>query len=110
MPSPDMPASAGRGIKTTLYVYELTNINQVSREGVSAFYRKISTRLVKEIITDEKGYFKTKLKPGFYSLFVKKGDLYYANIYDDKNNIYPIEVKKRDWTEVDFRADYDAVY
>lgn len=110
MPSPDIPASSGRGIQTTLYIYELTNINQTGRDGVSAFYKTINTKLIKEIHTDEKGAFKVKLKPGFYSLFVKKGDLYYANIYDDKNNIYPVEVKKGGWSDIDFRADYDAVY
>jgi len=110
MPSPDRPASTGKAVKTTLYVYPLTNVSQVSREGVSSFYKTISTTPVKEIETDENGYFKTKLKPGFYSLFVKKGDLFYANIYDDKNNIYPIEVRKGNWADVDFRADYDAAY
>lgn len=108
MPSPDRPPSKGLGIKTTLYVYELTNTSQTTQAG--AFYKTISTQLVKEIMTDEKGYFKTKLKPGWYSLFVKKGELLYSNIFDDKNNIHPIEVKKGEWTEEDFKADYDAVY
>ena len=108
MPSPDASTAKPAGMKTTLYVFELTNINQVSQAG--AFYRSISTKLVKEIITDENGYFKAKLKPGMYSLFVKKGELYYSNIFDEKNNIHPIKVKKGEWTEEDFRADYDAVY
>lgn len=108
MPSPDEPRSKPSGIKTTLYVFELTNTSQVSQQG--SFYKNVSTKLVKEITTDDNGYFKAKLKPGRYSLFVKKGELFYSNIFDDKNNIHPIEVKKGEWTEEDFKADYDAVY
>jgi hypothetical protein len=108
MPSPDLPRSKPAGMKTTLYIYELTNASQVSQEG--AFYKSISTKLVKEIPTDDSGYFKVPLNPGWYSLFVKKGDLFYANIFDDKNNIHPVEVKKGEWKEENFKADYDAVY
>ena len=108
MPSPDVPRSEPPGMKTTLYVYELTNTSQVIAQG--AFYESVSTKLIKEVKTDDKGYFKVKLKPGIYSLFVKKGDLFYSNIFDDKNNIHPVEVKKGEWAELDFRADYDAVY
>lgn len=108
MPSPDAPRSKPAGMKTTLYVYELTNTSQATASG--SFYKTISTNLVKEVQTDDNGYFKTPLPPGMYSLFVKKGDLFYSNIFDDKNNIHPIEVKKGKWTEEDFKADYDAVY
>jgi hypothetical protein len=108
MPSPDAPRSKPAGMKTTLYVYALTNTSQVIQAG--SFYKTISTNLVKEIQTDENGNFKAALAPGMYSLFVKKGDLFYSNIFDDKNNIHPVEVKQGKWTEEDFKADYDAVY
>ena len=108
MPSPDVQRPEPPGMQTNLYVYELTNTSQVITQG--AFYESISTKLIKEIKTDDKGYFKTKLKPGVYSLFVKKGDLFYSNIFDEKNNIHPVVVTRGDWTEVSFKADYDAVY
>jgi hypothetical protein len=110
MPSPDRAANPPKGIKTTLYIYPLTNIKDIAREGVSAFYKSIPGEPLKEIETDEKGYFKVKLKPGTYSLFVKKEDLFYSSQFDDKNNIHPVEVTKGKWTEVDFKANYDAVY
>lgn len=110
MPSPDQVPTPPKGIKTTLYIYELINIKDVAREGVSAFYKKIPGEAVKEIETDEKGYFKAKLKPGIYSLFVKKGDLFYSSQFDEKNNIHPVEVRSGKMTEVDFKANYDAVY
>jgi len=108
MPSPDRPPSKPAGMKTTLYIYELTNASQVSKEG--AFYKTIFTKLVEEVKTDENGYFKTKLKPGRYSLFIKKGELFYSSIFDDKNNIHPVEIKKGEWTEETFQANYGAVY
>src|SRR3954471_17085912 len=66
MPSPDEPRPGPQGIKTILYVYELTNMSQVSRDGVSAFYKSISTKLVKTVDTNDDGSFKVKLKPGKY--------------------------------------------
>ena len=83
---------------------------RLAGEGSSAFFKSISTGLVKQVETDENGYFKIKLKPGLYSLFVKKGDLFYSSQFDEKNNIHPVEVKKGKTTEVDFRANYDALY
>ncbi len=108
MPSPDASRSKPAGMKTTLYVYELTNASQATQEG--AYYKSISTKLVKEIASDDSGYFKAKLKPGWYSLFVKKGELFYSNIFDDKMNIHPVEIKNGEWKEEDFKVDYDAVY
>ena len=110
MPSPDQQPLPPKGVKTMLYIYSLTNINEVSREGNTAFYKSIATGLVKQVETDENGYFKTKLKPGLYSLFVKKGDLFYSSQFDEKNNIHPVEVRKGKTTEVVFRANYDALY
>ncbi|MEO8403936.1 MAG: hypothetical protein ABI480_05060 [Chitinophagaceae bacterium] len=110
MPSPDRPAAAPQGLKTTLYVYELTNMSQVGRDGVSAFYKSISTKLVKTVETNDDGSFKVKLKPGKYSLFVKKGDLFFSNIFDGENNIYPVEVEKGKMTEEEFKVNYGAAY
>jgi len=108
MPSPDLPPSKPKGMETTLYIYELTNTSQVIKEG--DFYRTISTSLVEQIESNEDGSFKIKIKPGIYSLFVKKGDLFYSNIFDDKNNIHPVEVKKGKWTIEDFKVDYGVIH
>ena len=71
MPSPDRIISQPAGIKTSLYIFELTNVSQVVSQG--AFYTSVSSKLIKEVKTNDEGYFKVKLKPGIYSLFVKKG-------------------------------------
>src|ERR1700754_1820846 len=38
MPSPDRPPGEPKGIKTTLYIYQLADLNHVNRVGQSAFY------------------------------------------------------------------------
>jgi hypothetical protein len=110
MPSPDKKPSQGRGIKTTLYIYQLTNLDQVDRMGQSTFYSKIRNKLVKKIETKENGSFKVKLSPGHYSLFLMKDTLFYANRFDDKNNIAPVEVVRNKMTKIDLKMDYSATY
>jgi hypothetical protein len=110
MPSPDRPPSAGKGIKTTLYIYPLTNLSQVERLEHSTFYSRINTTLVKKIETKDNGYFKVRLSPGQYSLFLMKDTLFYANRFDDKNNIAPVAVVANKTTKIEVKMDYDAVY
>lgn len=110
MPSPDIPPSQGKGIKTILYIYQLTNISQVNRVGQSAFYSQVNTKLVKKIQTKENGYFKVKLSPGQYSVFLMKDTVFYANRFDDKNNIAPVEVSRNKMTKIEVKMDYSAVY
>lgn len=110
MPSPGEPKPAPRGIKTTLYIYELTNMSQVVRTETSAFYSTIASKPVKQVETGEDGSFKVKLPPGRYSLFVKKGELFYSNIFDGENNIHPVTVVKGEYAKDEFRVDYNAVY
>ena len=110
MPSPDAKPTPPKGIKTDLYFYQLTNINQVERQGQSAFYYSIKTKLIAKIETDTNGYFKIDLDPGRYSVFAKKDKLFYANWFDKDNNIAPAEVLPGKISQVEFRIDYDAVY
>ena len=108
MPSPDLPLSKPKGMKATVAIFELTNTNQVKIAG--KFYETPTTKLVELIQTDEEGAYKLKLKPGKYSLFVKIDGLYYSNVFDDKLNIHPVEVKKGKWSTDNFTVSYNAVY
>ena len=110
MPSPDRKPTAPKGIKTTLYIYPLTNLDQTDREGQSSFYTDIKTKLVKKVLTDTNGYFKVKLPVGYYSLFTKKDTMFYANTFDGKNNIAPVQVFPQKLTKVELKIDYDAYY
>jgi hypothetical protein len=112
MPDPHHPAGPPAGVRSTVYIFELTNIGQVIRQGSSPYYSSIGTRFVQQAETDEKGHFRAGLPPGTYSLFTKKGDLYYASRMDDKNNIAPVEVIPGKMTPVECRveSDHKAVY
>jgi hypothetical protein len=112
MPDPHHPTGPPAGVRSTVYIFELTNIGQVIRQGSSPYYSSIGTRFVKRAETDEKGHFRAGLAPGTYSLFTKKGELYYATRMDDKNNIAPVEVLPGKITPVECRveSDHKAVY
>ena len=98
-PAPDTPATAsslpkpkGTGVALTVCVFELTNDSQVVRQGTSPYCQAVHTRLIRQTNTDDKGNFSILLPPGTYSVFTKKGDLFYATRRDEKNNIAPVEV------------------
>ncbi|MDX5419785.1 MAG: carboxypeptidase regulatory-like domain-containing protein [Hymenobacteraceae bacterium] len=110
MPSPDAPPSSGRrGVERTVYIYELTNSSQTtSKDGV--FHTAIKTKLITQVKTDANGNFAVNLKPGRYSLFTKEEDGLFANLFDGKMNIFPVEVKEGEVTEVEFLVNYNAFY
>ncbi len=110
MPSPDTKLSPPKGIKAVLYIYELTSLSQVIKEGETAFYSTIRTHLVQTVTSNESGYFSVSLPPGEYSLFTKKDALYYANNFDGDGHIAPVKVHSGKITQVNINIDYDAVY
>ena len=110
MPSPDLKPKPPKGIKTTLYIFELTDLSQVTRQGQSSFYSSVRTKLIKKVETATDGRFRVQLPPGRYSLFTKKDELFYANWFDGNNNIAPAEVLPKKMTRVEVRIDHDAYY
>jgi hypothetical protein len=110
MPSPDVKLSPPKGIKAVLYIYELTSLDQVTREGESAFYTAVHTRLVQTVTSNDNGYFFVSLPPGEYSLFTKKDALFYANNFDGSNHIAPVKVVAHKVNQVNVNIDYDATY
>jgi hypothetical protein len=102
MPSPHRKPGPHKGIRSTIYVFTLTGNDQVIRlEGSPFYYSAIKTRMVRQVDTDSNGYFNLLLPAGAYSIFTKKGDLFYASRRDDKNNIAPVEVLPGKMTRVD---------
>jgi hypothetical protein len=110
MPSPDRKPAKPEGISTTIYIYELTKLNQVVKQNHSPFYSAILTKLVKRTESGKDGYFKVKLPVGQYSIFVKKDSLFFANLFDGNNNIAPVTVLPHSMTKMDIKVDYDASY
>jgi hypothetical protein len=107
MPAPHVKPAPPAGIRATIYIFGLTHISQVTRVGQSPYYSAIHTTMVCQADTDEKGHFKVLLPPGLYSIFTKKGDLFYASRMDEKNNIAPVEVPPCEFTKVECRVESD---
>lgn len=110
MPSPDVKPARPKAVKGTIYIYQLTNISQAVKKNGSSFYSSVSTRLVKKVPTNSKGYFKVLLAPGKYSVFIKRDTVLYANRFDSQNNIAPVEVFAGKMSKIEVRMDYNAVY
>lgn len=107
MPAPGFKPGPLRGVPSTLYVFELTNISQVIRVGQSPWYSAVHTLLVKVEATDSLGHFRVYLPVGRYSIFTKKNGLFYASQFDTDNNIAPVEVVPGAMTKVDCHIEGD---
>ena len=110
MPMKDAPLPVGKGILTTVLIYEPTNTSQVSRIGTSPVYTAISTKLVASVDTDSTGAFTVNLPAGSYSLFVKQGKQFYANLFDVNNNIALFTVEEGKLTRADLKISSGASY
>ena len=112
MPSPRYHPGPPAGIQATICVFELTNQDQVTNSGGVGLYSAVHTSLIRQTDTDDSGRFSIPLPPGTYSVFTKKGHLFYATRRDDKNNIAPVEVLPGKMTRVDcsVESDHTAVY
>lgn len=108
MPSPDRPASAAKGVKREVWIYQLTNQSQAEQQ--EGFYRNIRTKRVRKVVTDASGRFKVKLAPGRYSLFTKEPQGLWANLTDGQGNIFPVTVRKGKYEEIQFEINYAAVF
>lgn len=87
MPMKDATPAPPKGLVTTVFIYEPTDLSQVSRSGTEPIYTAIRTKLVASVKTDSLGNYSVALDPGNYSVFVKLGDRFYANLFDTNNRI-----------------------
>ncbi len=112
MPSPKYRPGLPPGTPSTICVFRLTNQTQATGAGRTGLYRSVQTPLVQQADTDDSGHFRILLPPGTYSVFTKKGSLFYATRRDEKNNIAPVEVLPGKMTRVDcsVESDHAAVY
>jgi len=104
------------GVKATICIFPLTSDSQVIRPtgaGTgSPYYKAVLTHLIRQVDTDDKGYFQVALPPGTYSVFTKNGDLFYATQRDEKNNIAPVKVLPGKITRIQcsVESDHTVVY
>ena len=113
MPAPNRRASPPAGIRATVCIFELTSGSQTTPlQNDPRYYQAVHTRLIRQVETDPKGFFQVQVPPGTYSVFTKKGDLFYASRRDEKNNIAPVEVLPGKITRVQcsVESNHKAVY
>ena len=110
MPMVGGSAGAPKAFKTTVYIYDSTNISKVKQVGTSPVFLSINTRLVQKLDTDEAGRFSAALPAGTYSVFVLKGGAFFANQFDEKNNIGLCRVEVGKQTRIQISVNVDAAY
>lgn len=110
MPMKGAEANVPIGILTTVFIYEPTNSSQVTPIGTSAMYTAIHTKLVDSVQTDSTGTYVIALAPGTYSVFIKQGKQFYANLFDTHNHIALFTVEEGKLTKVNLSVSARASY
>ncbi|MCX6297616.1 MAG: carboxypeptidase regulatory-like domain-containing protein [Bacteroidetes bacterium] len=98
MPMKGADSMPPKGLAAIIYVYEQTNLSQVTKSNKTGIYTAIQTKRLATIQTDSVGAFRIALPVGKYSLFIKSGESYFANDFNQFNNICLIEVEAQKWT------------
>lgn len=110
MPMKGAPENKPKSLQTTVLIYEPTNISNTEPNTPTTVYTLIHTKRVASVNTDSTGYFKIELPVGKYSLFIKQGNQFFANMYDQFNNIALFEVLPAQFTEVKLTVNIAAAY
>jgi len=110
MPMLGAPAPTPRPLKATVYIYDSTHISKVQQIGTSPLFSMVNTRLVQKLDTNEAGRFSAALPAGTYSVFVLKGGVFFANQFDEKNNIGLCRVEVGKQMRLQITVNVDASY
>ncbi len=108
MPGPGRVLSSGQPVIREVWVYQLTNISETKTSGT--VFTGIKTVLVSKTCSNAKGYFELALPVGRYSVFVMEKEGLYANYFDGKGSINPVEVLKDSLTKRDILITNKAVF
>lgn len=72
-----------KGIKSEIIVFKKINLQDVQHvQKNGTFFATIPYKIIKKMVSDSNGFFKSYLPAGEYSLLLKKGDGYYCNEYN----------------------------
>jgi hypothetical protein len=80
-------------VKRTVRIYEYTTQQQAHPPTATKFFDSFDTQLIKEVGTDDNGFFQTELPAGKYTIAIVEEGKLYANGGDDKGGITPFEHK-----------------
>lgn len=108
IPSPGRKPDEGKPVSRTIFIYELTQREQATDNG--GHFTNIKTKLIAKGQSNNAGHYVIALAPGRYSVFVEDNNQLYANSFDGKGNINPVEVKKDSISKLDVIISSMAVY
>lgn len=109
MPSPGRAIDKGKPVSSSIWIYKLTTRDDATADN-GGHYTNIKTQLVSKGQSNADGSYAIELLPGQYSVFVEDNNMPYANTFDGKGHINPIEVKKDSLTTLDLTISSNAVY
>lgn len=76
-------------VKRTLRIYDYTKTDQASPSQSGSFYDSFTTSLIKEVTTDENGFFQTDIPAGHYTIVAVENGKLYAFGTDGQGGISP---------------------
>lgn len=83
---------------------------EIPPSGYARLATDVPTALVKVVHSNRNGYFEAGLRPGLYSIFVREGGYYYANLVDQGGYVFPVEVKENEVSKITFDITYMATF
>ncbi len=110
MPMKGIEQKISKGFACTVLVYEPTSINETTPHNISNLYEIIHTKQVASVETDSSGHFSVDLPVGEYSLFIRLGNKYYSNLFNQINQIGLFEVLPNKYTEAKLIMNRSAAY
>jgi hypothetical protein len=80
-------------VQRTVKIYRYTLVSDgMTSDPYKVFFDSFNTQLVKQIETDEKGFFQVEIPAGHYSIVIVENGKLYANIRDGQGGLSPCTV------------------
>jgi hypothetical protein len=110
MPMKGIEQKISKGFACTILIFESTTINDTKPNNISNVYEIINTKQLASVDTDSLGHFSVDLPVGKYSLFIRVGNKFYANLFNQFNQIALFEVLPNQYTEAKLTMNKAATY
>lgn len=110
MPMKGAAQKMTKRVACSVLIYAPTTLAEVTPTKTAGLYDAILTKPITSVDTDSIGHFSVPLPVGKYSLFIKMGNQFYANSFDQFNNIALVEVLPGAFTEVKLTINKAATY
>ena len=112
MPSPDAPKTkiGGSPAERDVLIYPVLNMSEI-QAGENGFINSVGNKKpVLSVKSGKDGKFCARLPVGQYSVIVREPKGLYANLFDSKNNIFPVNVQKNRRSTVSVEITHEAVF